>query len=184
MELEDYLNQIDERFINEEISDDEALDELMEAHQSVFDNEEQLLEFTETVLYICGGLFIPYIFWIELQGFLSDAEQHRPRLHNILRIFTESNFEEKDRSRMKPLLIIYFSNEKEFEVDKVRALIIDKAHPKVKDYFNKILIFVDKNRDTVQTYRRKLEMLKDYYPDFALLNEPIAKLSDMVRKMQ
>jgi len=140
--------------------------------------EDDYRMFRNQVVYACGGIYIPFIFWMELSKFFSNTH-HRTVLFDIIKAFTESAFEEEDRKRMKPLLITYFANEKEFEVDKVQGLIVDKAHPAIRDYFQKITTFVKKNKNSTDTYLEKFRLLMDEYPDFELLSLPVSKLKEV-----
>lgn len=134
-------------------------------------------KFSEAAMDICGGIYIPYIFWRELREYMSD-EENRTRLHAIVERFTESGFEQPEMKKMKPLLITYYSTEKPFEVDKVQTLVVAKSHPSVQEYFRKILAFVEKNKTSVDMYIEKFDMLKDNYPDFDLLRMPVIKLKE------
>ena len=124
-----------------------------------------------------GGLLIPHLFWAELKIFVEEPE-HRPHIFEMIQAFTVSNFEEEEMKKIKPLLITYFSIEKEFEINKIQNLIVDKAHPGVQDYFGKLISFVKKNQSSVKMYIEKFDMLKDKSPDFELLRLPVIKLKE------
>lgn len=133
--------------------------------------------FRNQVLDVYGGIYIPYIFWMELAGFFHNVN-HRTILFEVIQAFCFSNFEEEERRKMKPLLITYFANEKEFEMDKIQSLIIDKAHPSVREYFQKITSFVTKNKNSTGAYLEKFKILMEDYPDFELLSLPVSKLKE------
>ena len=124
-----------------------------------------------------GGIFIPYIFWVHLKQFTDEGQSRDPLFHDIL-AFTKSDFEEEETKKMKSLLITYFAQEKEFEIDKIQNLIIDKSHPSVQEYFRKLITFVKKNQTSVNMYIEKFQMLKDRNPDFELLKLPVMKLKE------
>lgn len=134
--------------------------------------------FRNQVLDVCGGVYIPYIFWMELGEFFHNVN-HRTILFEVIQAFCSSAFEEEERKKMKPLLITYFANEKEFEMDKIQGLIIDRAHPSIKEYFQKITSFVSKNKNSTGAYLEKFKILMDEYPDFELLSLPVSKLKEV-----
>jgi len=134
--------------------------------------------FRNQALYACGGMYVPYIFWLELSQFFRNTH-HRQVLFDVIKAFCESAFEDEDRKLMKPLLITYFANEKEFEVDKVLSLVVGKAHPAIQEYFQKITTFVNKNKNSTGTYLEKFRLLMDEYPDFELLALPVSKLKEV-----
>lgn len=128
-----------------------------------------------------GGTYIPYLFWAKLADFLQDEEQ-RTYLQDLMGKFADSNFEEEEQHELKPLLVVYFAKEKVFEINKIRALIIDKAHPEVKDYFLKLLNFTEKNQKATDMYCEKFDLLKGIHPDFELLGLPITQLRDRLQE--
>jgi hypothetical protein len=134
--------------------------------------------FRNQVLEVGGGVYIPYIFWLELGEYFHNVN-HRTILFEVIQAFCTSAFEEEERRKMKPLLITYFANEKEFEMDKIQGLIIDRAHPVVKEYFQKITSFVTKNKNSTGAYLEKFKILMDEYPDFELLSLPVSKLKEV-----
>lgn len=140
--------------------------------------EEDYRIFRNQVMDVEGGIYIPFIFWMELSKFFRNVN-HRTVLFDVIKAFCESSFEEEDRKRMKPLLITYFANEKEFEMDKVQGLIVDKSHPAIREFFQKITTFVSKNKNSTGTYLEKFKILMDEYPDFELLALPVSKLKEV-----
>jgi hypothetical protein len=135
------------------------------------------MAFRSVALKAMGGIFIPYLLWTDLRYFFSNAT-YRSLIFEDINEFSLSDFEEEERKKMKPLLITYFSNEKEFELDKIHTKIIDPAHPSVKEYFAKITTFVSKNKNSTDTYLEKFRILMETYPDFELLGLPITKLKE------
>ena len=80
----------------------------------------------------------------------------------------------------RPLLITYFAMEREFEVNKLITLVVEKAHPSVIEYFKKVQNFVLKNKTSVDMYIEKFNMLKDYAPNFEMLRMPVSKLKEAI----
>lgn len=183
MELIEYLKQLDEKYYNEqEESNEFAIKELNKVYKSVVKDPELLEEFMEEAPYVCGGAYIPYLFWITLAKFSNDPEAYRPRIVELIKAFCRSDFNEKDAQELKPLIITYFAMEKRFEIDKLKTFVINKSHPEIINYFNKLLTFVDKNKDSVKTYIEKFSLIKDQAPNFELLNLPIVRLRERLKQ--
>jgi len=158
---------------------EETLEALRELHQSLLAQPEALAEFNHAAITLCGGLYIPYIFWFALRAFLHNpSPEHRAAIYKIIEAFATSNFEEQEQKIMKPLLIVYFDKEKEFEVDRVKAYIVDPAHPGIRQYFQKLFRFVEVNRSSVDTFLEKFRLLEDYFPDFDLYGMPLNRLRE------
>lgn len=182
MELIEYLKKLDEKYYTEqEESNEFAIKELKKVYKSVLNDEELLNDFMEEAPYICGGAFIPFLFWITLAKFTDDPENTRPQITELIKAFCKSDFNEIDAQELKPLIITYFAMEKRFEIDKLKTYVIDKSHPEIINYFNKLLTFVDKNKDSVKTYIEKFNLLKNHNPDFELLNLPIVRLKETLK---
>ena len=128
---------------------------------------------------ICGGVYIPYVMWAELAQFI-EHHNNREQLFGIMQAFVDSGFEEEERKKMKSMLITYFAIEREFEVNKILTLIVEKSHPSVVEYFKKVQTFVLKNKTSVDMYIEKFQMLKDGFPDFELLALPLIKLKEQL----
>jgi hypothetical protein len=182
MELIEYLKKLDEKYYTEqEESNEFAIKELKKVYKSVLNDEELLNDFMEEAPYICGGAFIPFLFWITLAKFTDNPENIRPQITELIKAFCKSDFNEIDAQELKPLIITYFAMEKRFEIDKLKTYVIDKSHPEIINYFNKLLTFVDKNKDSVKTYIEKFNLLKNHNPDFELLNLPIVRLKETLK---
>lgn len=176
--LEDMFFEIENDFFENE-NRETTLEQLKKLHLAQLRNPEALEEFRTLVLNGCGGIYIPYLFWINLTGFLNRKVPSN-QLFEVIKSFAESNFEDPEKSKMKPLLMTYFGSEKEFELDRIRSFIIQKAHPSVQDYLNKILNFVQKNKRSVEVYQQKFRLLASFYPDFELLNMPLARIQEAI----
>lgn len=176
--LEDTFFEIENAFL--EIEDREAaLEQLKALHIAQLRNPESLEEFRTLALNGCGGIYIPYLFWIDLTGFFAHKVPSQ-RLFEILKAFSESTFEDTEKAKMKSLLMTYFGAEKEFEIDRIRTFIIHKSHPKVQEYLNKILNFVLKNNRSIEVYHQKFRLLSSFYPDFTLLNMPLSQIQETI----
>lgn len=179
MDFDSTLDALEEQYYNELEENKEAiLPTLIEVHQAVLQNEDETLTyFSEAIKERFGGIFIPYIFWMELVTFAED-QSNREKIHELIDTFTQSNFEVEEVKKMKPLLITYFALEREFEINKLKTLIINKAHPDVQEYFRKIVSFSEKNKTSVDMYKEKFDMLNKFYPNFELLKLPVIKLKE------
>ena len=182
MSLAKTLSQLEERYYDELEEDrDAVIQELAVLHKEALSKGmPEFRKFSEEAMQVCGGVYIPYIMWVELARFIN-AEDNRERFFAITEAFVNSGFEEIERKKMKSLLITYFAIEREFEVNKITALIVDKAHPAVQEYFKKVHNFVVKNKTSVDMYTEKFQMLKDSFPDFDLLSMPLIKLKEHLR---
>lgn len=177
MSLTKTLDKIEDKFYGE-LEEDRAqvIAELSELHKAALSKGmDDFRKFSSEVMEVCGGIYIPYITWVELAIFI-DNEENRGRIYEIVAAFVNSGFEEPERKKMRSLLITYFSLEREFEVNKLLTLVVEKAHPDVREYFRKIQDFVAKNKTSVDMYIEKFQMLKDHDPDFNLLRMPVIKL--------
>lgn len=175
------IEELEERFFGDLEEDrDTIISELKGQHEAALSKGiGEFRKFSSEVIERFGGAYIPYIFWVELAEFEKDPE-NRTRLFEIVRIFSESSFEEEEMKKMKPLLITYFSLEKEFELDKIKSLILDKTHPAVQEYFKKLLDFAEKNKTSTEMYVEKFQIIHDRYPDFDLLKMPVVKIKEML----
>ncbi|RMG23741.1 MAG: hypothetical protein D6730_13895 [Bacteroidetes bacterium] len=182
MDLVKILDQLEDKYYEDPENQKAAvIAELLDLHMSI-DDEDTLNRFCVLVAPRCGGIYIPYIFWDKLAAFL-ESEDQRAFLQEIISAFTQSDFEEEEQRKMKPLLITYMANEKQFEIDKLKTLIIDKAHPTVREYFNKLINFVRKNVRSTKMYSEKFEILKDIEPNFELLSLPITQLKEKFQRV-
>lgn len=185
MELIEYLKQLDEKYYNEQDEEHEfAIKELMKVYKSVMNDPELLQAFTEEAPYLCGGAFIPYLFWLTLAKFSQNSEEFRPQIIELIKAFCKSDFNDQDVTSLKPLLITYFVLERPFEIEKLKVFVIQKSHPKVIQYFQKILTFVEKNKDSVKTYVEKFNLVKHLAPNFELFSKPIAHVREELKTMK
>lgn len=153
---------------------------LTEMHVEAGEDEDTFNRFLMQSASRFGGTYIPYLFWDKLSYFYENPDE-RIYLHELLGVFSDSNFDDDEQKKMKPLLVTYFAREKDFEINKLRAKVIDKAHPTVREYFLKLLSFVERNQKATGMYCEKFELLKDIHPDFTLLNLPITQLKEKLQ---
>jgi len=179
MSLEKKLDALEDKYYGELEEDKDAIIPELEAlHKEHSDKGiDEFRVFAKEVMTRFGGVYQPYIFWVELREYMKDSS-NRMELFNIIQAFTESGFEVEETKKMKPLLITYFSMEKEFELDKIQNLIVEKAHVDVQEYFRKLTSFVEKSFTSVKMYEEKFDMLMDLTPDFDLLRMPVIKLKE------
>lgn len=179
MDIAKLLDDLEEKFEDQDPDDvrAEIVKELTEIHLEAGEAEDTFNRFIVQVSDRFGGIYIPYIFWDKLSEFLELPEQ-RAYLFQIFKSFANSNFYEEEQKRMKPLIITYFAKERTFEVDKLKVLVFDKAHPTVKEYFYKLYNFVGKNKRSTDMYCDKFDLLKNIHPNFDLMSLPITQLKD------
>lgn len=185
MSLVETLEALDEKYYDDpDAHRDEAIETLTELHgQSLMEGMEGFRKFAAEALKHCGGVYIPYIMWTELAYFMENREE-REHIFNAIQAFVDSDFELTERKRMKSLLITYFAVEREFEVNKVMTLIVEKSHPDVQEFFRKVQGFVSKNTTSVGMYVEKFNMLKEYAPNFDLLRMPVIKLKAHLEEVE
>ncbi|MEZ4777473.1 MAG: hypothetical protein R3D00_30130 [Bacteroidia bacterium] len=178
MDIVKELDQLEDKYYGDWEEDKAALiDALRPIHLKARENKDTFNRFLVQTAERFGGAYIPFLFWEKISDFL-DAPEERVYIHELIRIFISSNFEEEEQMHMKPLLVTYFAKEKEFELGKIRALVVDKSHPSVKDYFYKLMSFVEKNQRATEMYTEKFMLLKHVHPDFDLLSMPITQLKE------
>lgn len=178
MDIVKELEKLEDHYYGEwEEDTTQLIQGLTEHHIQLTDNRDGFNRFLVQTAERFGGAYIPYLFWHKLADFLETPEE-RIYIQELIRVFIESNFEDDEQRKLKPLLVVYFAKEKDFEVDKVRTKYIDGAHPQVREYFNKLLTFVDRNQKATNMYIEKFEMLREVFPDFDLMNLPITQLKE------
>lgn len=181
MDLAEALDQLEAFYMDDPDENKAAvIGQLYSIHEAWRDDTDSLNEFVLRVISRCDGVYIPYVFWAKLNAFLKNQDE-RIYLYEIIKAFASSSFEEAEQMMMKPLLITYFSQEKEFEIHKLQSLIFDKAHHTVRDYFNKLVAFVQKNEASRKMYREKFELCGNRMPDFELFSLPITQLREEVK---
>lgn len=182
MNIHQVLDELEEKYYGEWEEDKDMLISALDTiHREITADRDALNRFIVQVNDRFGGAYIPHVFWDKLAEFLSMPEQ-RTYLYEMIKAFTNSDFDEEEQKKMKPLLITYFANEKQFEIDKIHTLVVDKAHPAVKDYFYKLFNFVRKNQRATEMYRDKFTLLKNIHPDFEVMDMPITQLREHVQE--
>lgn len=161
---------------------DETLAALVALHRDIIKaGGTDVPAFSLAARFTCGGLYIPYLFWIALEGFIKGKDT-RHELQELLRAFAESDFDPAEQSLMKPLIVTYFLKEKEFEIDRVKAHIVDTAHPAVREYFLKLIAFPEANKSSARLYSQKFHLLGAYFPNFNLYNLPLAEIEEKLKR--
>lgn len=178
MDIVQELEQLEDKFFGEwEEAREPLVQALTDLHIQTLEDRDAFNRFLVQTAERFGGVYIPYLFWQKLADFMETPEE-RAYLQELVRAFIESNFEDEEQRKLKPLFVVYFAREKDFERDKVRTQLIDPAHPQVREYFNKLIKFVDNNKKATNMYIEKFDMLRDAFPDFELLNLPITQLKE------
>ena len=154
-----------------------CVEKLAMLHKIALKKEKDETAFRHEAAQACGGCFIGHLFWKALADFYEN-EENRTVLFELIEAFINSDFEADDLLHIKPLLAIYFSKEKVFEVDRVNNRLVKNAHPEVQDFFTKIESFGEVNPSALKAYQTKFAMLKDQYPDFELFELPIPELEE------
>ncbi|MEL6673669.1 MAG: hypothetical protein AAFR61_15800 [Bacteroidota bacterium] len=183
MDIVKELEKLEDKFYGEwEEQRGPLVEALTSLHQEAGKDEDTFNRFLVQCSDRFGGVYIPYLFWHKLGHFLR-VPQERHYLHQLVKTFVDSNFDDEEQKKMKLLLVTYFSQEKPFELDKLRAQIIDKSHPSVKEYFENLLIFVEKNAKATGMYAEKFKLLSNQHPDFATLSLPITQLRELYQEV-
>jgi hypothetical protein len=182
MELEDQLAAIDNAYSEIEDDDPEIKQKfigfLKEIHLELLSEDPETLRyFVFDAARVAGGIYIPYLFWMELVKFIEDNPDEEV-LYHLIDCFATSDFEEEERKKMKPLLAIYFAHQRDFAVDRVKSHIVSNSHPQVRDYFLALLRFKEQNKKSIEAYTHKFRLLKGYYPNFEMFNLPVSRLEE------
>lgn len=181
MDIIQELEQIEDKYYGEWNEDKATLiSEMMALHKREWADTDRFNRFLVQASDRFGGAYIPYLFWAKLSTFVGDEPDDRFYIQQLIQSFVDSNFDEEEQRIMKPLVVTYLSQEKEFELNKVWTKIIDNAHPSVKEFFQKLLSFTQKNQKSTEMYTEKFMMLKDMHPNFDLLGLPITQLREQV----
>jgi hypothetical protein len=177
MDIAPKLDQLEEKFAGEWSENRETIIKYMTPlHKKMLEeSSETFHRFVTEVGPRFGGVYIPFLFWSLLSRFYEDPDE-RIYVQKMIEYFANSDFEEEDQRKMKSMLIVYFKLEKEFELDKLIALVLGKSHLSVQEYFQKLLSFVDKNQSATQMYCEKFDLLRFKFPDFELMAKPLTQL--------
>ncbi|MEO1216239.1 MAG: hypothetical protein AAFY45_22055 [Bacteroidota bacterium] len=180
MDIVKELEKLEDKYYGEWEEDKGPLiEEMTKLHMSVGEDEDSFNRFLVQTAERFGGSYIPYLFWDKLSYFI-DTPEERYYIQELIKAFANSNFDDDEQRMLKPLLVTYFAKEKVFEINKLRAMLIDKAHPEVREYFMNLLNFIEKNQKATEMYCEKFELLKTVHPDFSLLRLPISELREKI----
>jgi hypothetical protein len=182
MAIASQLEQLSQQYYEQEGENrEEILEQLQALHQEAMRSQADLDAFKQQAPYECGGAYIPFLFWVELAQFLQGQAESRNYLQQLIQAFADSDFEEADQALLKPFLVIYFKNEKQFEIDRVESRIIRHAHPTVGQFLKKAIEFVDNNRSATKTYEEKFKLLMPYFPNFELFQLSLPELEEQLQ---
>ena len=181
MDIVKELDALEDQFSIDDIDEqkEELIQKIQELHLVAMEDPDTLNRFTVHSSGRFGGIFIPYLFWIKLADFIED-QQERHFLQDLIKAFANSDFAEEEQKMMKPLVITYIAKEKSFEIDKLQTLVIEKSHPQVREYFQKLIAFVDKNQRSTEMYCEKFMLLRELAPNFKLMSLPITQLKEQL----
>jgi len=181
MSIVSELEKLEDKFFGEWEEDKKPLiDALKEIHRREGEDGDAFNRFLVQVAPMFGGAYIPYLFWDKLSFFQENPDE-RLYIQQLLKNFVDSDFEEEEQVLMKALIVVYFYQEKDFETNKIKSLVIDKAHPSVREYFHKLLSFVEKNQKATEMYNEKFILLKNIFPNFDMMNLPITQLREKLK---
>lgn len=181
MDIVKELEQLEDKYYGEwEEDKTQLIAALEELHKREWEDPDRFNRFLVQTSDRFGGVYIPYLYWAKLSTFVKENPDDRFYIQQLIKAFVESNFDEEEQRIMKPLVVTYFSKEKEFELNKVWTKTIDNSHPEVKEYFTKLLNFVQKNQKSTEMYTEKFMMLRQMHPNFGLLGLPITQLREQV----
>lgn len=171
--LDEVIEELEARYTENSLSEEE-LAVFHPYYQEALKDPQKREVFEATMLRRVGGLYIPYIFWLYLREFL-EAKAH-PKIYSALQAFVESAFDPLTQKQMKPLLVIYFKYESSFHIDRINIELLRDAHPDIRTYFRKMQTFPTRNPHTTQIYEEKFNLLKNHFPNFKWLFQPLPHL--------
>lgn len=155
------------------------LENLKELHKSIRKKEgdegEKLLSFFQNeVSDRFGGMYVPYLLWDEIAQFVFNKdESRRESIQKLINAFANGYFDEQTQKWMKPLLIIYFYYELPLKIREFRERFLKRYHPKVQEYFEKLIHYKEKNPRTTVILFHKFERIHPLFPDFELFDVPL-----------
>ncbi len=177
MTLEESIEKVRE-YYNETENRTWALDALKTLLAQVVGYPEHLAQFERLVADLGGGMFVPYLFWVEMGKYM-DGKGDREALFQLIRAFAESDFEAEEREKMRPLLIAYFKREgNSFEISKIKAKIIEGAHKDVKAYFKEVEQYPERNPSAADTIVKKMHLLRRHFPQFELFSLTLQEIEE------
>ena len=178
-DLPDLLDAIEQRYFDSDEDRAVAIEGFRELHFQVIADAILREEFEFQVLTKAGGEYIPHVFWLALGQFLRTQQaEGRGQLFECFKALVESNFSDELKAELKPLVVVYIANEKQFELDRLMSHTIAHAHPQVREYMDKLIQFVPKNQHSVNTYKQKFDLLRDTFPDFERFGLPLPRLQE------
>lgn len=173
------LAEIDEQYYAQEEDAETAIAALNGYFEQLWQDQEAAKIFASQAAQVAGGAYIPHLFWPALHRFLKE-DTGRDVIAELFEAFGNSNFDEETQKIFRPLAVVYFMHEKEFEVDRLRTRVLHKLHPGVQEYFEQLIEFNEKNHRSAVAFARKFALVGDRFPDFELFNQPLAHLEEQL----
>jgi hypothetical protein len=179
MTLEESIEKV-RQYYDETENREWALEALGKLLAQVVGYPEHLAQFERLAADLGGGMFIPYLFWVEMSKYM-DNKGDRDAIFHLIRAFVESDFEEEEREKMRPLLIVYFKREGgSFEISKIKAKILDDAHKDVKAYFKEVEQYPERNPSATETLLKKMHLLRRQFPQFDLFKLTVQQIEEQL----
>ena len=184
MDIKGQLEELDKLYYEHEgeIYDD-VVASMRHLHAEAMQDPDTFVEFLQDVPHVCGGAYIPHLYWIELSRMGTEHED-KDEMQRLLIAFTESDFEGKLLTQMKPLVAIFGSQASDFEVNRMQSKVLTKAHPSVKEWFKKHLHFETTSPGALKAYEEKFKLLKHYFPNFPLFELPLDEIHEQLEAMR
>lgn len=157
-------------------SPEEALAQLEALHQEVLEDPDARTSFEQEAPRVADGLYIPHLFWMYLAAFRQEPALYRPFLEYLLQLFVQQPSSPSVEKRLRPLLCIYLSEESPFYVEKLWDFFQRHARVEKYEYMEAVRKFIERNPNTVEVFRKKFNLLGEYFPDFELFSLPLPQL--------
>lgn len=176
MSLQAQLDELNNAFYEADGENrEEIIAQVRSLHVSAIKQPELLSEFKEAAPTVAGGVYIPYLAWMELAAII-DGRGDRVYWLKLMQALADSDFEADTLRQIKPLLVIYYRKERDFERAKMESQIVNNAHPQVREFFHKMRGFADLNPNAANAYHEKFMLLKPFFPNFQLFELPVQEL--------
>ncbi len=184
MDIKSQLEELDKLYYEHEgeIFED-VVASMRHLHGEAMQDPEAYTEFVQEAPNVCGGAYIPHLFWIELSR-LGTEQENIDEMQRLLIAFTESDFEGPVMTQMKPLVAVFGAKASDFEVNRMKSKVVAKAHPSVKEWFEKHLHFETTSPGALKAYEQKFDLLKHYFPNYQLFELPLDEIEAQLAAMQ
>jgi hypothetical protein len=182
MSLQDQLEALNTAFYEADGENrDEIVAHIKALHTAALKQPEHLPAFKELAPTVAGGAYIPYLIWMELAAIV-DGRGDRDYWMKLIKALADSDFEPETLRQVRPLLVIYYRKERDFERAKMETHIVNSAHPQVREFFAKVRGFSEQNPTTAKAYLDKFMLLKPFFPNFTLFELPVQELEAQLGK--